>query len=84
MKASELNSNHLGSTVTAKIGWATINDVLTGIRCSSDIISLGLPLMSANGREETAIGRRRLTLEFQVSGDVVADLDSEVTIHAKD
>lgn len=81
MKATELNGTHLGRTMTVKIGRASVTDVLTGVRHSADLISMGLPLMSANGREETAVGRKHITLELQAAGDVRADIDSEVTIH---
>jgi hypothetical protein len=80
MKAQELNSTHIGLDVVVRIGQATIADTLTGIRSSADIISDGVPLGSVNGRPDAYLGRRHLTLEFKVAGDVAADLDSVVTI----
>lgn len=81
MKAQELNSTHIGELLTLVVGQASVTDRLTGIRTNADLISMGLPLSQASGRREVVIGRKYLTLEFQVAGDVAADPESEVTIH---
>lgn len=81
MKAQELNSTHIGELLTLTVGQASVTDRLTGLRSNAELISLGVPLFQRSARQEVAIGRRHLTLEFQVAGDVAADPDSEVTIH---
>ena len=70
MKAQELNGTHLGKTVTAKIGHATITDVLTGVDHKADLISDGI--FSAE-YSSWSIGRPRITLEFKRAGTVTAD-----------
>lgn len=78
MKASELNTNHLGQRMTVTIGYATVKDTLTGIRAEADLIHCG----SIFGeRPEYALGRTRLTLEFMTAGEVKVDREDEVTIH---
>lgn len=81
MKAQELNSTHIGELLTLKVGQASVTDRLTGIQTSADLIDVGLPMFQSSGRREVAIGRKHLTLQFQIEGDVAADPGSEVTIH---
>lgn len=77
MKATELNPNHLGQTITAQIGKATVKDVLIGIDSSADLIRNGLFM----GQEDLVIGRRNITLHFAAVGEVKVSDVTEVTIH---
>jgi len=81
MKAQELNGTHIGELLTLTVGEASVTDRLIGVRTSADVIDVGLPMFQASGRREVAIGRKHLTLQFQVAGDVGADPESEVTLH---
>jgi hypothetical protein len=77
MKATELNGEHLGRTLTANIGRASVTDVLIGIDSSADVIQMGF--LSAT--PDYVIGRRTITLSFANVGEVKANEATEITIH---
>ena len=77
MKATELTGDHIGKTITATIGRASVTDVLVGIASSADLIQMGF----FAAEPEYAIGRRTIILQFASVGEVKARESTEITIH---
>ncbi|GAA5229247.1 hypothetical protein [Arthrobacter cryoconiti] len=76
MKATELNGNHIGKTITVKTKNTEATGVLQGFAHDTDTIN-----DSSFGRESWALGKTSTTITLLPDQRIIAEMADEVEVH---